>query len=381
MRLSHCVAWVALVGCGGSGHDSAQAGNGGHDGQQTDAGARESGGSGQSAGSTGSAGDKAKAGQGAAGSGAAQRQIPRVYPLVRASTPAGLIADAAYHEAGDPSLDIFDDDAGMMMMPGAINLARAIQERLYSPGPTELLRVISELDNGTAHLDTDSTKHACLTMAPQTRTLSFPGGQSFRLQLQCMTQGMGSWMAFGFAPAEADDADAGPAAAGGGNDFFIISGQDGGMGGAYHVRSTGAVEAWLTVADSRAPNNSQVLMHLLTDKSDSTTELTLGGSGVGFCSAHLKTGANYLFIEGKTNAPPPPGAPMGHYCDVQRAGCFSTTSLNTDLGAGAAACAPIAAASFALHSSLDASADAEANVTPATIYQFFSSQPQGIAAY
>ena len=378
MRLHHWMTWVALVGCGGSGHDSGQAGSSGHDSAQSDAGSRDKPGGGAGQGAAGR-GSQTGAGRGAAGSGSNALTIPRVYPLVRASTPSGLVANPDYRLPGDPSLDIFDDDAGAPPMPGSISLARVIQERLYSAGPTELLRIISGLDGRTAQLDTDTSKHSCLTGAPMERSLTLAGGQTFRLQLQCMDERNGGWMAFGFAPPEASDADAGPVPAASDRDFYLVAGQEGGMGGAYHIFSTGAVEAWLTVADSRAPNNSQVIMHLLTNRADSSTELTLGGSGVGFCSAHLKTGNNNLFIQGKTNAPPPPGAPNGHYCDVQRAGCFSTTELNTDLGAGAAACAGIAAASFAIHESLDASS--AGNVMPATIYAFFDAKPQGIPAY
>jgi hypothetical protein len=259
-------------------------------------------------------------------------------------------------------------------------LAQIVQDRLYSPGPTELLRIVRELDTRTANLDTDRSKHACLGVAPVEHTWTFPGGQTFRTALQCMQEMAGSWIAFGFAPSERDGDDAGAAARG--DDFFLVEGQDGGMGGAYRVGAgSGDVEAWITVADQRAPSNSQVLMHLLVDASAMSTELALGGSGVGFCSAHLKTDDNYLFIRAKPNVPPPPGAPNGHYCGSERSGCFSTTQLNVDLGAAAMGCNRIASQSFVIPGTLDASADPEGNVTPATIYQYFHNKPQNIPAF
>jgi len=313
-----------------------------------------------------------------AGSSAAQ-VIPRVYPLLRESTPSGLIANAE-HLPGEPSLEIIGDDAGMPAQPTGVSLARVIQERFYSKGPTELLRIARQLDDQTAQLDLDPTKHDCLTSAPVARSLTFPGGQSFVVQLQCLAQNADGFLAFGFAPPPAAaDGDAGPGASDS-RAFYLMHGQTGGMGGAYRVHA-GALEAWITVADSRAPNNSQVVVHLLTDEASHSTELTLGGSGVGFCSAHLKTGGQHLFVRGKTNAPPPPGAPNGHYCHPVRSGCFSTAMLEQDLGASAAACASIAASSFAISPELDASADPEANVAPAQIYRLFDSAPVGIASY
>jgi hypothetical protein len=199
--------------------------------------------------------------------------------------------------------------------------------------------------------------------------------------LQCLQAWDGGYVAFGFVPAAADgDQDAGVAAADGGHDFYLVEGQDGGMGGAYHVRASGDVEAWLTVADSRAPNNSQVLMHLMTNAAAATTELVFGGSGVGFCSAHLKTGADHLFIRGKMNAPPPPGTsitPTMQYCDIERTACFATADLMNDVDA--AACGSLR--TFGIATTIDASSDPDGNVMAPAIYMFFDARLMGIASY
>lgn len=91
--------------------------------------------------------------------------------------------------------------------------------------------------------------------------------------------------------------------------FYLLEGQEGGMGGVYRVDGDD-VEGWIAVADRNAPMNSRVLMHLITHKAPATSELALAGAGVGFCSGHLKTSSDYLFIQGKTNGAPPPGTPM-----------------------------------------------------------------------
>jgi hypothetical protein len=394
MRFARSIALVLLLGCGSGSHDSANvAGSAGRDGAHA-------GSDGASAGSnhisTGGGSAHPGGGSSAAGNGPNPGgpdasvndhiDLPQVYPPVRANTPTSLIADPAFTSMSPGGVGAGTGDG--------INLAVAVQERLYTAGPTEILRIVQDIDRTTSQLDTRPSMHACLTTAPIARSISLPGGQSFTVKLQCMSQNAGGWMAFGFdtAPDVADidagaldDTDAGALDAHGGKDFYLIHGQDGGMGGAYHVSAArGDVEAWLTVADSRYPDNSQVIMHLLTDSAAGTTELAFAGSGVGFCSAHLKTGHDFLFIQGKTNAPPPPGVPMNsamQYCDAARSGCFASAALSTDLGGDAVGCTSIAASSFRIRATLDASSDPEGNVTPATVYQYFNQAPGGIPAF
>jgi hypothetical protein len=347
------------------------------------------------------------------GNGSTPIALPRVYPPVRASTPSALIADPAYAAevsesssalsmAGAMATDAQPEPETFAAAGAGINLATAVQERLYTMGPTEILRILSEVDGRTSTLDTRASQHPCLTTTPVSRTYALPGGQTFTVKLQCREEfgGPGSvgggWLAFGFDAALEGDGDGGATddggvasdggalgTEGGGNSFYLIEGQSGGMGSAYHFdRTTGNVEGWIAVADSSVPTGSQVLMHMATDKAAGTFELALAGSGVGFCSAHLKTGAGFLFIDGKTNAPPPPGSPMtGQYCDATRTGCFQTTALDTDLGGDAPGCAAIGRSSFGIATDLDASSDPGANVVPATIYTTFNLEPIEVPAF
>jgi hypothetical protein len=311
--------------------------------------------------------------------------LPQVYPPVRDVTPAGLIANAQYAVAA-PS-----DELGLARQrqsAGAISLATAVQERFYSGGPTDILRIVSDLDNRVLGLDTDPSAHECLTAAPVPVSYALPGGQSFSAKLQCMQTfpagpvGGAGWVAFGFDQAAAAG-DAGPVVASEGNDFYLVEGQANGMGGVYHLSgATGSVEGWIAVADRSVPLNSQVILHLLTDEPAGTLELALAGSGVGFCSGHLKANADHLFVSGRMNAPPPPGAAMsGQYCDAARAGCFAISALATDLGEGSTSCSGINSSAFAMRTALDASTDTGANVSPATIPQYFGTQPSGVPAF
>jgi hypothetical protein len=311
--------------------------------------------------------------------------LPQVYPPVRDVTPTGLIANAQYAVA-TPSGDL--GLTRQRQTTGAISLATAVQERFYSGGPTDILRIVSDLDNRVLGLDTDPSAHDCLTSAPVAVSYALPAGQSFSAKLQCMQTfpagpvGGAGWVAFGFDQA-AVAGDAGPVVASEGNDFYLVEGQANGMGGVYHIAgATGSVEGWIAVADRSAPLNSQVIMHLLTDEPAGTLELAVAGSGVGFCSGHLKANADHLFVSGRTNAPPPPGAAMsGQYCDVSRAGCFAIAALGTDLGEGSASCSGINSSAFAMRASLDASTDAGATVNPSTIPQYFGTQPVNVPAF
>ena len=306
---------------------------------------------------------------------------------VREVTPAQLIADAEYSGATPGGAAYGATELGWARQAQtAVNLATSIQERFYSAGPTHILRIVKELNDRVLGLDTDPSSHPCLTAAPVPWSYALPG-QRVTVQLQCLQEfgaagsaGAG-WLAFGFDRASA--ADAGPTQASEGNDLYLIMGQEAGNGGAYHIAgATGNVEGWIAVADRNVPLNSQVLMHLLTDKAAGTLELALGGAAVGFCSAHLKASRDYLFVSGRTNAPPPPGSPMaGQYCDARRAGCFATAALTTDLGESSPSCAGVGASAFAIVPGLDASTDAGANVSPAEVWRYFSQRPTGVPAF
>jgi hypothetical protein len=324
--------------------------------------------------------------------------LPRLYPPVRTATPTALIADPAY---AAPTPDV-KRSALRIDELGSVDLASAVQERIYSPGPTELLRIVSDLDGRTMGVDANPASHPCLTSAPTTETFTFPSGQTFTVKLQCLQRfGDGSgWIAFGFDEAAALPADAGAADGSDGgvadagatpvNDasselgaFYLVEGQDRGMGGAYRLdRATSHVEGWIAVADSAAPGNSQVLMHLLAG--GGSLELAFGGSAVGFCTAHLKTDSAHIFIEGKTNAPAPAGTTASadaQSCDASRAGCFAADALDADLGADDPACAALAPSSFAITTELEASADPGANVTPSSLSSYFNRVPTGLPAY
>jgi hypothetical protein len=386
MRIALTVFLLAALGCG---DDDGNRSSGKDAGDDTVPTAGK--GSGVAGGGESGSGTVHTGGQGGtAGSG--KLSLPQVYPLVRASTPTALISNPTFKP--EPPRD---SGVGMSQqaLGGEVSLAVAIQERFYMGGPTELLRIVKDLDDRVRGLDTDRSKHACLTAAPVEHTYALPGGQSFRVKLQCLqsfgdpgSAGAG-WVAFGFARGtHASGDDAGVTAADGGEDleqdeFYLVEGQENGMGGAYRIAGDD-VDGWIAVADRNAPSNSQVIMHLITHAAPATSELAFGGAAVGFCSAHIKTSADHIFVRGRTNAPPPPGTPMmagAQYCDATRAGCFAVSALGDDLGADDPSCEAIARRRFEIRTELDAASEPGANVVPSQIHMYFSARPTGIASF
>lgn len=293
-------------------------------------------------------------------------EVPELYPALREATPTALIADAELAGTGDTSGE-------------GSTMATTIQERFYAEGPTAILRIVRELDERATALDTDLHEHDCLTTEPVAVSYALPGEQTFAVKLQCVTEPLGtSWLAFGFAEPLVPAADGEERAPLAPNDFYLVDGRNAGMGGVYHLDREGNVEAWIAVADQEGLAQGQVLMHLLTRKSAGTFELALAGSGVGFCGAHLKADADHVFVTGKPDAASGAGEQA---CEALTAGCYALAALDSDLGADSSSCAAIAPASFDMSVELDASDDADANVDPARIYDYFNDRPLGVPSF
>lgn len=262
--------------------------------------------------------------------------------------------------------------------PAAIGLSTAVQQRFYSGGPTDLLRIIKSIDTRLGELTLDPVKHPCLESKPVSSAFALPSGELFEVQLQCQqSTGNGDraqWLAFGI------DNTSGNSAQG---DFYFAEGRPSGMGGAYRVDGvSGDIEGWIAVADKDAPANSQVIIHLLLHKETNTVELAFAGSGVGFCGAHLKTNSAAIFVTGSQSGPAAEGRQMSNgdeYCKPVETGCFRASDLSSELDAASELCATIDANSFRLGPDLNATVSG--NVTPSTIYKYFATAPIGVPAF
>lgn len=336
-------------------------------------------------------------GCGGGGGGGSLGTLPQVYPPVRANTPSALINDPTYksafeafsffHDTKAQPFDSTPDMSGPVSPGGSESLAQTVQNRLYTMGPTEILSLLKQLDGRTANIDTDTGSHPCLLKPPTAVAYALPGGQTFTTQLQCLTlldsnkTGGTHYLAFGFDNALTATPDGGAttttAASATGGNFYLVEGQTSGIGNAYRIdRTTGNVEGWMAVADSaNLTTMTQAIMHLYSDKTAGTFELTLAGNGDGFCDAHLKTGNGNLFITGKQGA-------NSTTCGSATTGCFAASDVSTNLGGASATCSTIAASSFTIATDLDSdSTNTAANVDPNMIYKYFNTQPAGIASY
>jgi hypothetical protein len=75
--------------------------------------------------------------------GSSSLTLPRVYPPVRAATPTALIANPSYAAQRFQRAEPGGFGMARQAQSAGINLATAIQERFYSTGPTDLLRIVS----------------------------------------------------------------------------------------------------------------------------------------------------------------------------------------------------------------------------------------------
>jgi hypothetical protein len=415
MRIAFGLAVMVLAACSSGSKDGDRLARGGGAGSGGSS-PGGSGGSGSSLPNPGGAGSAQGGSNGAGGAqGSSSISLPRVYPLVRAATPTELIANPNYAALPFRQADSAENfGTARQALAGGVSLASVVRDRFYSGGPTELLRIVSALDGRVQGLDLTAAAHPCLSTPPIAHTYSLPGGQTFEVKLQCLQQfgtpgANAGWVAFGVERREPVDGgasvdDAGVSAADasaaidgsvsptdGGQaidpvDVYLVEGQEGGNGGAYRIDERGNVEGWIAVAERNIPSNSQVIMHLWTDAPARTLELALAGSGVGFCAAHLQTDPTFLFISGKTNAPPPPGTMMSpgmQYCDATRAACYRADDLATDLGSDSESCAAIGPSSFDIGVELDSdtSEGANPNVVTSDIYSYFSEMPTGVPTF
>lgn len=234
-------------------------------------------------------------GGGSAGGGPGPAlSIPAVRPPVQAALPSALLrGGSSFAGASEPAGPIGVRHYGLdyarecqtdmavdhcVELQGASRLSCVVKQRLFCAGPTELLRLLDDLD-GRAHQVASMARPgaACLMTAAvdHAADLDLPGGQPFHHFLQCKESAIE--LAFG------DQAGA----------WYLRSG--GGAGGnVFSVSPTSDVSGYLWVDGQLA--GSTVLLRLATSKAQGTVELTGGGVGVGFCALHFRSDAAHLWL-------------------------------------------------------------------------------------
>jgi hypothetical protein len=180
-----------------------------------------------------------------------------------------------------------------------------VKSRLFSPGPTNLLSLVKGVDRRMADYDSrvggmDSAP-SCLSSTPVdvSSTFSVPaatGTTTFPLFGQCQeTLGSGMTLMFG----KKD------------NDWYLVDGANKEPDGSDSCVMTMAkisgtadadrvVDAYMAISYQGKTDNftgSTTLMHFKADVAAGTLELTAGGIGIGANQMHVKSNANFLYVQ------------------------------------------------------------------------------------
>ncbi len=275
----------------------------------------------------------AVAAAGCSGGGGNGFSAPAVRPPVQAALPAALLKGASVASGGhaltraattvDYTTTCQTDNATdhCMELTGGARLQCVVKQRLFCPGPTEVLKLLDDVDATLRGVESrTSPGTACLAQAPvdHSADLAFPSHQPFPAWLQCKDASTG--MAFG----EKD-----------GVWYLRRGGQAGGS--VFSVDAAGEVNGYLWI-DGQL-RGSTALLQIKGSKAAGTVELTGGGVGVGFCALRYRSDASHLWIEID-------GDGAGNSCDFDQSGatdsadyldlCLDAATLGPVDGAGCA---------------------------------------------
>ena len=168
-----------------------------------------------------------------------------------------------------------------------------MKQRLFCKGPVEVLNLLKAVDDRMAEIETRSTGTvpcAAATPVNSTSEVSFPGSSTMTHYLQCKDSSINvAW--------------------GNKNDIWYLRSANGAAGSVYSINQAQDVEGymWLRSEDTTF-SMSTGLIHLKANKTAGTVEMTGGGAGLGFCSFHYKSDANYIYLIANPNG-------VGRTCD------------------------------------------------------------------
>lgn len=185
-------------------------------------------------------------------------------------------------------------------------LMSEVKARLFSDGPTNLLKLIKNVDDRMAGYDlrSSSSKDApsCLSSAPVDLSTVFTvpaatGTSAFPFFGQCRETTSGSTdqtIVFG----KKD------------NDWYLVDGATTGSSGTAMCIATFAkisgttdasrvVDGYMVVTDGKTDNfsGSTTLMHFNADVAAGSLEFTAGGVGIGFNQVHSKSDGTHVYVQ------------------------------------------------------------------------------------
>ena len=257
---------------------------------------------------------------------------PQVYPPTALVTPTQLKSSsgassftAALHAIGlndegsgnhglrtTPTEPSTDNEKSQMM--------DILKGRLFAEGPTDLLKLVKNVDNRMAEYDSRvssmESAPSCLSAAAVDVSSSFSvpsttGTASFPMYGQCQeTMDPGLHIMFG----KKD------------SDWYLIDGATKDLDGSDSCIMTMAkisgtsdsdrvVDAYMAITDHGKTDNfsgSTALLHYKADVAARTLELTAGGVNIGSESMHVKTDGNFIYLI--TQASMPSTGTLYHAC-------------------------------------------------------------------
>jgi hypothetical protein len=149
-----------------------------------------------------------------------------------------------------------------------------IKNRLFCPGPTEVLTLLDGLDSRLLEIEKRSAEGpvACFDNPPVdlSSQLKFPGDVELPGKYQCKDSVIG--LGFG-----RDDAG------------WYVREANGASGQAFFVPNEGAVVGYIWMP-------SAGILKILADRESHVVEITGGGVGFGFCGLHMKTTNDFVYF-------------------------------------------------------------------------------------
>jgi hypothetical protein len=246
---------------------------------------------------------------------------PQAYPPTKAVTPAQLTASSGTSALTEKTfLSTMSADVASLVVADRTRttpqepstdaaknaLMSEVKSRLFSDGPTNLLKLIKNVDSRMAEYDTRSSGSksapACLSSTPVDLSTVFTvpassGTTTIPLFGQCRETVAGSTnltLIFG----KKD------------NDWYLVDGTTKGSSGTETcivsmVKVSGTTDAsrvvdgYMVVTGGKSDNfeKSTTLMHFYADVAAGTLEFSAGGSGIGFDQVHSRTDGDFLYVQ------------------------------------------------------------------------------------
>ncbi len=268
--------------------------------------------------------------------------IPLLTPPVKSVTPVGF-------GGGTASFIKSESLAPIGSVSSAVLAATDIKSRFFSAGPTNLFRILADVDGRITEIN--SSRGNCIVQSPVSYLLSAPGetvtmyGQCYRRMLPASFTGDPSLFQFGInnnlvylysaigagrlaaivSPLNSDGSPlALPSITPLASPSPVASASPTPLPSVSPLPSSYKVEVWFTVgmgSPSAYGTGSYGVGHLTANTVTKTFEMTVAGMGFGYCGAHLKSDGTNVYVKGSLD--------MGTTCEPTDELCVLASDVTT----------------------------------------------------